>query len=51
MLLATDASLPAKYVDHAPRGEGKDFRICHVKPDLVLISAHFACSDAGPRGS
>ena len=36
-LLATDTPLPAKYVDHALRGEWKDFRDCHVKPDLVLI--------------
>jgi mRNA interferase YafQ len=37
MLLATDTPLPAKYVDHQLRGEWKDFRDCHVKPDLVLI--------------
>ncbi len=36
-LLAADTALPAKYVDHALRGEWKDFRDCHVKPDLVLI--------------
>jgi mRNA interferase YafQ len=36
-LLATDTPLPEKYVDHPPRGEWKDFRDCHVKPDLVLI--------------
>jgi mRNA interferase YafQ len=36
-LLATDTSLPGKYADHAPRAEGKNFRDCHVKPDLVLI--------------
>jgi len=36
-LLASDTALPAKYVDHALRGEWKDFRDCHVKPDLVLI--------------
>jgi len=36
-LLATDTALPAKYVDHPLRGEWKDFRDCHVKPDLVLI--------------
>jgi mRNA interferase YafQ len=36
-LLATDTPLPAKYVDHALRGEWKDFRDCHVKSDLVLI--------------
>ena len=36
-LLATDTALPAKYADHALGGEWKDFRDCHVKPDLVLI--------------
>ena len=36
-LLATDTPPPAKYVDHSLRGEWKDFRDCHVKPDLVLI--------------
>jgi mRNA interferase YafQ len=36
-LLATDTPLPANYADHALRGEWKDFRDCHVKPDLVLI--------------
>jgi mRNA interferase YafQ len=36
-LLATDTPLPAKYVDHPLKGGWKDFRDCHVKPDLVLI--------------
>jgi mRNA interferase YafQ len=36
-LLATDTPLPEKYIDHPLRGEWKDFRDCHVKPDLVLI--------------
>ena len=36
-LLATDTALPARYVDHPLRGQWKDFRDCHVKPDLVLI--------------
>ena len=36
-LLASDTPLPAKYVDHPLRGEWKDFRDCHVKPDLVMI--------------
>ena len=36
-LLAADTPLPAKYMDHPLRGEWKDFRDCHVKPDLVLI--------------
>ena len=37
MLLANDVPLPAKFVDHPLRGEWKDFRDCHLKPDLVLI--------------
>ncbi len=36
-LLASDTPLPKKYLDHPLRGEWKDFRDCHVKPDLVLI--------------
>ena len=36
-LLATDTPLPDRYVDHPLRGVWKDFRDCHVKPDLVLI--------------
>lgn len=37
MLLATNTALPPTYIDHAPSGKGRDFRDCHVKPDLVLI--------------
>ncbi|WP_281728030.1 type II toxin-antitoxin system YafQ family toxin [Helicobacter salomonis] len=29
--------LEAKYKDHALKGQWKDFRECHVKPDLLLI--------------
>ena len=36
MLLA-GLLLPAKYHDHQLKGNLKDFRDCHVKPDLVLI--------------
>ena len=36
-LLCTDASLPEKYADHALSGNWKDYRDCHIKPDLVLI--------------
>ncbi len=36
-LLATDQPLPVKYRDHPLTGEWKDFRDCHVRPDLVLI--------------
>ena len=36
-VLASDMSLADKYVDHALIGNWKDFRDCHIKPDLVLI--------------
>ena len=35
--LCNDLPLTEKYKDHALTGEWKDFRDCHVKPDLVLI--------------
>ena len=35
--LANDQPLDPRYHDHALSGEWKDFRDCHVKPDLVLI--------------
>lgn len=35
--LCSDMLLPEKYRDHALTGEWKDFRDCHIKPDLVLI--------------
>ncbi|MDO7253952.1 type II toxin-antitoxin system YafQ family toxin, partial [Helicobacter cappadocius] len=27
----------SKYKDHKLKGEYKDFRECHIKPDLLLI--------------
>jgi len=36
-LLLADKPLPEKYRDHQLKGNLKDFRDCHVKPDLVLI--------------
>jgi mRNA interferase YafQ len=36
-LLAADAALPRRYADHPLTGDWKDFRDCHVRPDLVLI--------------
>ena len=35
--LAQDQQLAPKFKDHALGGNWKDFRDCHVKPDLVLI--------------
>ena len=36
-LLAADKALPQRYFDHALTGQWKDFRDCHLRPDLVLI--------------
>lgn len=35
--LANDWPLLERCRDHALTGEWKDFRDCHIKPDLVLI--------------
>lgn len=35
--LANDQPLAEKHRDHAPGGDLKDQRDCHIKPDLVLI--------------
>ena len=35
--LLNDRPLPARFREHALTGEWRDFRDCHVKPDLVLI--------------
>ncbi|MDU8924323.1 type II toxin-antitoxin system YafQ family toxin [Pasteurellaceae bacterium LIM206] len=35
--LVNDISLPEKYRDHALKGDMKDYRDCHIKPDLVLL--------------
>ena len=37
--LASDAQLPRRYFDHPLSGEWKDYRDCHIKPDLILIYA------------
>jgi mRNA interferase YafQ len=36
-LLSEDQILPEKYRDHGLSGEWRDFRECHLKPDLLLI--------------
>ena len=36
-LLVRDQPLSDRYRDHALTGNWKDFRDCHIKPDLVLI--------------
>ncbi len=35
--LANDRLLEPRYCDHALSGDWKDYRDCHIKPDLVLI--------------
>jgi mRNA interferase YafQ len=35
--LANDQPLDSRHRDHALTGNWKDYRDCHVKPDLVLI--------------
>ncbi|MBO4438298.1 MAG: type II toxin-antitoxin system YafQ family toxin [Spirochaetaceae bacterium] len=35
--LAKDEQLEEKYHDHQLLGKLKDFRDCHIRPDLVLI--------------
>ncbi len=35
--LASDKVLARKYCDHSLGGNWKDYRDCHIKPDLVLI--------------
>lgn len=36
-LLAVDAALPVAMKDHQLIGTLKEFRDCHLKPDLVLV--------------
>lgn len=35
--LATEQPLEPKYKDHPLKGALKDFRECHLKPDLLLV--------------
>jgi mRNA interferase YafQ len=36
-VLANDQPLAPRYRDHALIGDWKDYRDCHIRPDLVLI--------------
>ena len=36
-ILIVDKALPRKFWDHPLKGDYKDCRDCHLKPDLVLI--------------
>ncbi|GAA7753575.1 type II toxin-antitoxin system mRNA interferase toxin, HP0892 family [Helicobacter pylori] len=35
--LAQEKPLETKYKDHKLKGNLKDFRECHIKPDLLLV--------------
>jgi len=35
--LINDEILPIKYKDHSLTGNWKNYRECHIKPDLLLI--------------
>lgn len=35
--LVNDLPLDPKYKDHALTGNWKDYRECHIKPDLLLV--------------
>jgi mRNA interferase YafQ len=39
--LANDVPLDARYYDHSLGGNWKDYRDCHIRPDLVLIYRKF----------
>lgn len=39
--LIADHPLAARYQDHPLTGQWKDFRDCHLRPDLVLIYRKF----------
>lgn len=35
--LLNDIELDEKYKDHQLKGKWKDYRECHIKPDLLLV--------------
>lgn len=35
--LLNDVELDEKYKDHQLKGKWKDYRECHIKPDLLLV--------------
>jgi mRNA interferase YafQ len=41
-VLRTDGTLDQRYYDHPLSGKWKDYRDCHIKPDLVLIYCKWA---------
>jgi len=36
-ILSKDEPLPRRYFDHPLGGEWRDHRVCHIRPDLILI--------------
>ena len=36
-LILQGKQLPVKYKDHKLKGKLKDFRECHIKPDILLL--------------
>lgn len=36
-ILVQDKNIPAKYKDHALKGEWKSYRECHIRPDTLLV--------------
>lgn len=35
--LINDKELPEKYCDHSLTGDFRDYRECHIRPDLLLV--------------
>lgn len=44
-LLLKQQPLPTKYKDHQLTGNLKDFRECHIKPDLLLVYRYHRYAD------
>jgi len=47
--LANDDPLPEKYRDHMLTGNWKNYRDCHVRPDLVLIYRYMNADGETPH--
>lgn len=40
-ILASGEKLDKKYLDHKLKNDFKDYRECHLKPDLLLVYRYF----------
>ncbi|MCR8700180.1 type II toxin-antitoxin system mRNA interferase toxin, RelE/StbE family [Campylobacter ureolyticus] len=40
-ILASGEKLDKKYLDHKLKNDFKDYRECHIKPDLLLVYRYF----------